>query len=301
MPVRVNGNVDSKKFIVILHGGPGGSSIQYRDNRVIIDYAEKNAAIVYWDQRFAGHTQGNTGSLDIKDFRRDIFDLLTLLREKYGSDNQFYLFAHSWGGFLAPYFLMEGVNQELVSGWIQIGGAHNYRMNDSLTREMLLHYGEQEIRFGRNTDEWEDIVEWCKENGFESRTEAARLNGYAHLAETLMSDVNPPLLGLPDLLFKENIVVSAFFINLVNSGLRRIDSQTFDTPISQNLHKITIPTILLWGKYDFVCPPQLMDDIEANIGTGMLEKHIFNRSGHSPMSNEADVFWGKVIDWIERH
>ena len=34
MPLTVAGNVDSKKFILILHGGPGGNSLEYRDQDI---------------------------------------------------------------------------------------------------------------------------------------------------------------------------------------------------------------------------------------------------------------------------
>lgn len=297
MPVKVAGNVSSKKFLVIVHGGPGGSAIVYREPYVR-NTVEKQVAIVYWEQRFAGHAQGNIGSSNIADFRRDMKDLMILLRNKYGDDNQYYLFAHSWGGFLAPYFLIEGVNQELVNGWIQIGGAHNYRMNDSLTREMLLHYGRQELAAGRNTEDWDEIVDWCENNGFSKRSEAVRLNGFAHQAENLMP-VDAPSIDLFNMVFRNNIVVSASFINLINSGLRRIDSETYDTPNSNNLHKISIPTLLLWGKYDFVCPPELADDIEANISSPILDKIIFERSGHSPMMNQEPYFWRRVIEWVK--
>ena len=33
----------------------------------------------------------------------------------------------------------------MVKGWIHVDGAHNYSLNDSLTKEMLLFYGKKEI------------------------------------------------------------------------------------------------------------------------------------------------------------
>jgi len=297
MPITVGGNVDSKKFLVIIHGGPGGNAIIYRDEYVK-SVVEKEFAVVYWDQRFAGNTQGNGGNSDISAYRQDIKNLLLLLKAKYGSENEFYLFAHSWGGFLAPYFLVDGDNQNMVKGWIQIGGAHNYRMNDSLTREMLLYYGDIEIKAGRNIEKWEEIVEWCKANGFEGRRNTFKLNSFAHQAENLMW-----LLYLPiDIEYDSR--QEAMFSNLSNiaiSYLRKVDIPTHKTPNSDNLHKIKLPTLLLWGKYDFVCPPGLADDIISNIGSTDVSYLLYPNSGHSPMINEVKLFWNDVIKWVKEH
>jgi pimeloyl-ACP methyl ester carboxylesterase len=97
---------------------------------IIKDLVEKEFVVVYWDQRFAGNTQGNGGNVDITEFRKDIKNLVLLLGDKYGSASEIYLLGHSWGGFLAPYFLVDGDNQKMVKGWIQVGGAHNYNLND---------------------------------------------------------------------------------------------------------------------------------------------------------------------------
>ena len=87
-----------------------------------IELVEKAFVVVYWDQRFAGNTQGNGGNVDITEFRKDIKNILLLLSNKYGSDIEIFMFGHSWGGFLAHYFLIDGYNLKLGNGWIQFGG-----------------------------------------------------------------------------------------------------------------------------------------------------------------------------------
>jgi pimeloyl-ACP methyl ester carboxylesterase len=299
MPVTVGGNVDSKKFIVIIHGGPGGNGIVYRDSYVK-DVVEKEFAIVYWDQRFSGNTQGNGGESDIKEFRKDIKNLLLLLGDKYGSDKNFYLFGHSWGGFLAPYFLVDGDNQDKVKGWIQIGGAHNYHLNDSLTREMLIQYGTIELAAGNNTSDWEEIVNWCNENGFEGSENASMLNGFAHRAEGLINDVLEPEYSTSFNEIRQNALLSQWS-NGIASAIRQIDNPTYSTPNTDQLYKIQLPTLLLWGKYDFVCPPSLADDIEEHIGSSDVTKIIYSQSGHSPMYNQFEEFWKDVMDWVKVH
>lgn len=296
MPVTVAGNVDSKKFIVIIHGGPGGNSLDYKD-RQAEELLEKEFAVVYWDQRFAGNTQGNGGNSDISEFRNDIKKLLLLLKSKYGSDKAFYLLGHSWGGFLSPYFLVDNDNQSLVKGWLQVGGAHNYHLNDSLTREMLLHYGNIELKAGNNTSEWTEMVDWCNQNGFEGKENASTLNGFAQKAESLISNVIEPAASEQT----QSAVFFSHWSNGIATTRRQIDQPTYNTPNSDQLYKIKIPTLLLWGKYDFVCPPELAKDIEKNIGSTDVNKIIYLQSGHSPMVNEPEKFWNDVIKWVKAH
>lgn len=299
MPITVAGNVDSKKFIFIIHGGPGGNGLDYRDAQ-IKELVEKEFVVVYWDQRFAGNTQGNGGNVDITEFRKDIKNILLLLSNKYGSDIEIYLLGHSWGGFLAPYFLVDGDNQKLVNGWIQVGGAHNYNLNDSLTREMLINYGEAELAAGNNTTDWNEIVDWCKENGFQGAENSSKLNQFAHSAEELFEDITQPE-SYPDL---NKILADARlskWANGITSGKKKIDGPTFQNPNSDQLFKVKLPTLLLWGKYDFVCPPELAEDIEKNIGSSDVNKIIYATSGHSPMVNEPDKFWSDLVEWVRTH
>lgn len=298
MPISVVGNVDSKKFIIILHGGPGGSAIQYRDGYVR-EHVETDVVMVYWDQRFAGNTQGNGGNTDITQFRRDIKNLILLLRNKYGSDKEFYFLAHSWGGFLAPYFLADNNNQQLIKGWIQADGAHNYYLNDSLTREMLISKGNIEISEGRNVSTWREIVDWCLSNDFKGQKNGEQLNKFAFRAESLMNAVNEP----KDPTFADILQTSlmSFLSNVIASSIRNIDSPTYEIPNSDKLNSITIPTLLLWGKYDFVCPPGLADDILNNIGSTDVSQIIYQNSGHSPMLNEPENFWNDVLAWVKLH
>lgn len=299
MPVIVGGNLDAKKILVIIHGGPGGNSIVYRDLHVK-NIVEKEFVVVYWDQRFAGNTQGNGGETDINDFRQDLKRLLYILKSKYGTDKKLYLLGHSWGGFITPYFLIDENNQNMVSGWIQVGGAHNYRMNDSLTREMLLEIGNSEILLGNNTRDWEETVNWCNDNGFEGKENAGRLNGFAHKAEGLIKDVNEPASDSRYNQTRQNALFTQWS-NGISSAIRDIDLPTYSHPNSDKLSKIKLPTLLLWGKYDFVCPSGLAEDIEKNIGSNDVTKIIYPNSGHSPMMNQREEFWRDVINWVKIH
>jgi pimeloyl-ACP methyl ester carboxylesterase len=306
LPIQVHGNTASKKMLVIVHGGPGGGgSILYRDNNVI-NSVEKECAVAYWDQRFGGASQGSTSNSDITTFKSDIKKVLQLLKSRYGSDTKMYIMGHSWGGFLTPYFLEDGNNQDLVKGWIQVDGAHNYYKNDSLTKEMLLFYGKKEIAASRNTARWQEVVNYCTAHPYnESSDVSVQLNRYAGESEGYISEVKAGA-SISSIILdgskNDNFPITAQLVNLYNSALvLKIDRQAFAIQISENLYKIKLPTLLLWGRYDFVCPIGLREDIKKNISSRDVSEKVFENSGHSPMFNESAAFWNEVINWVKVH
>lgn len=298
MPVSVRGNVASGKFLLLVHGGPGGNASVYRDE-AMREKVEPNVAVVYWDQRFAGGTQGKGGPHSLEVFSDDMRKLIQLLKHRYGPEQEIFLLGHSWGGFLCPWFLRESANRNLVNGWIQVGGAHDYRLNDSLTREMLLYYGQQELDAGRETEQWQEIVDWCQRNGFDSDEEALQLNQFAHRAETLMPAVVSGPFELPK--FKENrMPLSLYLSNTLATNVRDIDAPTYGIQSESYLKDIQTPLLMLWGKYDFVCPPELRLHLQEHVTASEKDTVIFNASGHSPMMNEPETFWNVVLEWLER-
>lgn len=303
LPIQVHGNVASKKMLVIVHGGPGNSGLFYRDDYVI-NNVEKEFAVVYWDQRLAGVSQGNSANSDISLFKNDVKKVLQLLKSRYGDDTKMYVMGHSWGGFLTPYFLEDGANQDLVKGWIHVDGAHNYYKNDSLTREMLLFYGKKEIVANRNTDKWKEIVDYCNAHAYnESFDVAFQLNTYAAKVEEYISEIKAgkSILSTVTESAKTNkLAVTAALVNQYNTYLiLKIDHQAYTVPISENLFKLKLPTLLLWGRYDFICPIGLKDDIKKNIRSTDVSEKIFDNSGHAPMFNEPEAFWKTVVDWVK--
>src|SRR5664279_5408846 len=58
MRIEVRGNTDSKAFVLIVHGGPGATGFFY-DKNYYKAHLENRLAMVFWDQRNAGASQGN--------------------------------------------------------------------------------------------------------------------------------------------------------------------------------------------------------------------------------------------------
>ncbi len=296
--LKVAGNISSRKLLLIVHGGPGGNGLDYRDS-IIKTNIESKIAVGYWDQRFGGNSQGNGGSSDLESYREDLLVVVKYIKAKYGDDLQIYIMGHSWGGFLTPFFLGHQQNQQLISGWIQVDGAHNYPLNDSLTEDMLLKRSNIEIAAGRNVSHWQSVLEYCSANNSSDGYDVSlKLNQYAHEAEALMDSVFIPdtrYLTDPSASYRNNV------INTLASAILAVDRPTYDINPDNYLSEIKLPSLFLWGAYDFVCPPALCEDLQLKVGSSDKTIRYFYHSGHSPMMNEPELFWNTVLDWVDKH
>jgi len=60
--------------------------------------------------------------------------------------------------------------------------------------------------------------------------------------------------------------------------------------------QIKTPVFLAIGKYDYICPYYLWDDIKDKLPN--LSYNLFEKSGHWPMLDEQELFDKKLIEWI---
>ncbi len=306
MPIRVHGNTASKTFIMMIHGGPGGDAIVYRSEYVKSN-VESEFAMVYWDQRNSGASQGNRNRQydDIAYFIEDFEKVITVLKHRYGSDISIFVNGHSWGGFLTPAFLQKGNNQQQVKGWIQSAGAHNIPLLNQYAIQMLLEKASIEIAAGRNTEKWTEIKDYCEGITLPmSNEESRQINIYSAEAQTITPEIPKGIPAARDIyqIYTENHLplIQLFFpYNPVTGSLA--DWLFQGQEVSTGMSTITVPTLLLFGKWDFVCPAPLADDIEQRIQSSFVRKRVLENSGHGLMAGaDKEVYWEEVLDFVRR-
>lgn len=252
MPVWVKGNKDPKKFIIMLHGGPEGGSSQYYTIFPSHKLIESHFAIVYWDQRMCGMSQGNPSMADanLAQFTQDLDQLVMLIQHKYNHP-KIYLMGHSWGGALGTNYLLQ--HQNKISGWIEVDGGHSWTTANAISRDTMVNYAKTKIKNNDETDYWQFALDWYASHQVVGINDNAhynfvgRANGY---------DYNPLSDSLPipftDLLFYSPISTAYFFVPYKFSFL----DQGLD--LQDKLNTITIPTLICWGKHDKVFPVALV-------------------------------------------
>lgn len=305
LAVQVDGNVASKTFILLLHGGPGGGAAAYNSG-YYADKLEEKYAVVYLDQRGNGASQGNydESSLTLAQNSKDVYALAKFLKQKYGADISLFLMGHSWGGTTSAHALIFTDIQTELKGWIEVDGAHDFPLLDVEGVKMFLDIGNQQIAMGNNADYWQPIVDQAAAIDTNNISEEDRsfLNSTGFEAEDKLSEISyeggPSGSGPPFGIFTSpDLSLSVYLSNLVGNPILNEDSQ--NTPMTSMLHEIKIPSQFLWGKYDFVVPPALAYSAYDLVGTTQKELVIFDHSGHSPMSSEPELFVQEIVDFIE--
>lgn len=297
MPAHVHGNASEKVFLIYLHGGPGGLGLEARVNTMVTK-VEKNNAVVYFDQRGSGNAQGNYSAEDVSidAMAEDVLALVKVLQARYGNDVKFFLMGASWGGTLGPATLLK--EQEAFLGWIDVAGAHSPKdLYDEYQIDLLAKAIEQ-IALGNSVPFWEDVIAFLEtvdssyneEHGF-------KMNTQAHDAEkVLAADM---VINEPRFLDEDGNAVNFVTRNnnqtsllLTQSGLWR------DLSFTDRLSEITIPSLVLWGKHDLVVPIRFAHEAFEQLGAADKELVFFERTGHSPLESEPDLFAEKVIEFI---
>jgi pimeloyl-ACP methyl ester carboxylesterase len=300
MPVHVSGNTASKVILVFIPGGPGQAGLSYKD--VGMNKIEEKYAVAYTNQRQCGSTQGNsTVPNTIEVMNEDLLLTIKLLKQRYGQDVSIFLMGHSFGSKTAAAFVVAGDNQKNVKGWIDMCGWTDKAAKVATTvRDAYLKYGQQEIALGKNVAIWTPIVDWCKAHP-NDLTES-ELPSFTDPEPLMNAYITNPLTSFLSILFKENLPVTANLaslasLNLSGTLLNELKARDFHS----EMKNITIPSLFLVGKYDFICPFASIED--AFKKTGAKEKKIvlFEKSGHQIYANEPDVFAKEVTDFMTKY
>ncbi len=303
MPVYIRGNIASKVMILVVHGGPGGNGLEYRSGRYV-EALEDKYAMAYWDQRGQGmsHGQYAASHVNIEQMVDDLDAVVKVMKAKYGEDLSIVLLGHSWGGTLTAKYMITERLQDNVKAWIEADGAHDIpKLNKDATR-MFIAEANTQIAAGNSVDQWQAILDWASaidtnnisvDQGGEINSKAYEAEGYLRNDGILSSSSG----GITNSLFfgPTNPIISGISGNATSNLLNEVE----ELSMTDELHKVTIPCLFLWGKYDFVVPPQLGVDAYNEVSSAQKKLVIFESSGHSPMDNEWEKFTQEVIEFVD--
>jgi acylglycerol lipase len=72
--------------------------------------------------------------------------------------------------------------------------------------------------------------------------------------------------------------------------------------LPKDVRQITIPTLLLWGTADRLCPPRGAEAVAANIGSSDFTKKSYEGLFHEIMNEpEKDQVLDEIIGWLASH
>jgi proline iminopeptidase len=81
--------------------------------------------------------------------------------------------------------------------------------------------------------------------------------------------------------------------------------KNFSLPTTLNMHpemhKILVPTLILWGRHDGILPVEMAQTAFNSFGTTAKKLYIFENSAHTPHIEEQDSFVKEVREFIEKY
>ncbi len=303
MPVSVRGNTASGIFILFLHGGPGGTALQ-KIGLPAFNNLETSYATVFWDQRSSGSSQGNspTSLLTLDQFVEDLDKLIDLIRYKYNNPRIF-LMGHSWGGCLGTAYLSNASGQAKIKGWIEVDGAHNNPMADNQSLYWMTSYAQSAVAQNIDVDFWSYVLNWYTRNPnftsdqLEHYAFLEKAHGYIHDPSLKRDPVTFPEFSF-DYMFNSPADVPMALTNYNHVIKNFIIS---DIDLTAQMQNITLPSLILWGKFDGVIPYAMANQAFNALGTDPGKKSIMElpNSAHVGFYEEPDLFVSAVRAFIE--
>lgn len=297
MPVHVKGNKASGVFILFLHGGPGNGSYIWED---FFPYIENNFAMVYWDQRAAGSSQGNAKpeSMTINQFINDTHKNILLINELYDNP-EIFIMGHSWGGLLGTAYLIK--YPDSVKGWIEVDGAHNKILGATLSRQWVMNHAQEQINKGIEVNYWQEALNWYNSytgmltyNSKHYTEYLHKANAYFYKSKHSYYSVSDYFLGSPN------------GFDLILNGIysdNNMEDEIVMTDLTPLMYQIKIPSLICWGRHDGAIPFEMAQDAYDALGTSAENKSIvyFEGSAHSPMIEETKAFNDSIINFINKY
>lgn len=309
--VWIRGNVDSKTLLVVTHGGPGGESTVYTEAMHAI---EQDYGVVYWDQRSSGASRGlfRDKWYSYPQFGDDLRAVIETVGFLYEPQDIF-LMGHSFGVEVGTEFLITGDNQDLVSGWIPVNGTFSVWTHAEAQRLFIIERADE---IAQNPDNYD--------------LSAADLDVLADWKAWAESTPTPDPMerDFLDTVWDRAMAIPAYPYENPNDSFDSYWVDWYTSPYSVKLElmnenlsyypmddaytrwdrraevaDITVPTALLWGRWDPIMPNLVAEDYYAAIGTDEADKAItwFEYAYHSPMFEQQSDFDVALKDFMETY
>jgi proline iminopeptidase len=249
----------------VLHGGPGGDHVGLRS--VFGPFADQ-VQLVYLDHRGQGRSaRGPQASYTLEN---NVEDMEALRR--YLGLGKIIVIGVSYGGMVALSYAVR-YPQHVAACLPIVTTAHG----GFLARA-------QQILAERGTPEQQRVAAPLWDGSF---TSEAQLREYYTVMGPLYSvRFDPEAAAL-------NAARTIHSYEALNEGFGGF-LRTYD--VSAQLGVITAPTLVLGGRQDWICPPELSEEIARGIPNAQLQ--IFEQSSHRLWADEPEAFQTAVREFL---
>ena len=252
---------------LVMHGGLGVDHTYFRP---FLDPLGDTFHLIYYDHR--GHGRSERSPINAITYEQ-LADDANVLREKLGHE-KIGVIGHSAGGFIALHYAVR--HQEHLSYLIL------------LDTSPAFDYMEEVMAIAQQKNPAPEII--------------ATLNAPAASTE---KEVKDQMKTMQPLYFSEFTSELEEIMSKVSDKMKMVPelmahNETLGATynVSSQLIEIKVPTLILVGKDDFICPPSQAQRMHDKIPNSKLE--IFERCGHYPFIEVPDNFFRVVRDWFKK-
>ena len=322
MPVWVRGNIESGVFIIFNHGGPGScgtleSIIEVKpangrfDHESPFKILESKYAMVYWDQRHSGMSKGSADPSDsrVEDFGEDLAIVIDELEKRYDVQRIF-LIGQSWGHTVAANYMTSlgdwSENQDKIDGYINYKGNHEMEMAYVVVRPRIIEHAEQQITNNPDMQYWQEVREFYQERN--TLTNASDFGKHDEYVDRVTGSSIQPTYRIMSMI-KKSIFSPfnglAFGLNnyRTNQAEEFLSSIASGTGIREVIHRIHVPTLLVYGRKDLMAPVEVGEFIYNEIDTDEKDKVllVLEQSRHGAENGDKEILQRAVIEFIEKY
>lgn len=299
MPVWVRGNASSDALVLVVHGGPGGSSFTLY-NAPAFQSLEARYGVAYWEQRGSGMAQGHaaTDTLTVAQFRDDLDDVVDLLRTRYPA-RRLYLLGYSWGGLLSALYLTDPAAQAKVRGWIDVAGSVDVPRSLSLGRQWAIDAAQRRVDAGDDAARWREALAWYAANPTIDHANLDAHLGYVGAlgggSTTGRSAVTGSVIfGSPFDPFTMS-ANGAHTLHAMFPEVERINA-------APGLRAVTLPALVMGGDADGHVPLAVDEEVYDALGTAEVAKELVRvpHGAHALHLDAPEVYVDHIARFIDR-
>lgn len=255
--------------LLVVHGGPGLPHIYLRSLERLADERE----VIYWDQLGCGNSD-RPSNRELWTMQRSVAEMDAVVKGL--GLNRFHIFGNSWGGMLVQQYALDVTSAAasviLSNSIASIPQFANMvaRLKTELDQATQAAIDRHEAAGTTYAAEYQDAIRTWN--------------------ETYLCRVRP---WPAELLAAFSNIGSDIFETMFGPSDFHIVGTIRDWDVFDRLAEITVPTLVLAGKYD-ECVPEHMWDMHQRIAGSEFE--FFEASAHMPFIEEPDKF-----DRVMRH
>ncbi|MEH2097455.1 alpha/beta fold hydrolase [Nostoc sp.] len=258
-------SICSKPVAFLIHGGPGADHTSFKPT---FSTLSRKLQLVYFDHR--GQGRSARGSKETYTLDNNVEDM-EALRQHLGLE-KIVVIGSSYGGMVALTYAVR--YPQNVSHLIVIATAAH---SGFLERA-------KEILASKGTEEQKVSVQRLWDGNFENEEQ---LRQYFQVLGPMYSLKYDPIKS--GIAWSRNIL-SVDAINVAFGGFLR----TYN--ILDQLHKITAPTLVIAGRYDWICAPEFSEEIAQAIPNADLR--IFENSSHLIRADEPEALLDAIAGFL---